>query len=236
MATTHRLPHNQEDGPTLLFERQPPASRCHICPYRHVLENMSIETAAIPRRGILPLPQHHPDAATSPLPLPPLPGVPPTIHPAAPTPAAASPHPSPANYPGQTPAPSRPGPSPATGRPTLLPDPRGSGTLILPDALKPGGPEAATVARPLAAGDAPPHPSTPAAFDELASPDITVLQIPVTPPAPRPQKRRTTPDPRAFFVLNLVLGVLIVLGLLALAARALRPADPPATPEVHATP
>jgi hypothetical protein len=106
----------------------------------------------------------------------------------------------------------------------------------LPDALKPGGPEAATVARPLAAGDAPPHPSTPAAFDELASPDITVLQIPVTPPTPRARPRRTPPDPRAFFVLNLVLGLLIVLGLLALAARALRPAAPLPATEVHATP
>ena len=232
MPTTRRHPHDHEDGPTVLFERQPPASRCPICPYRHVLENMSQETSAIPRRGILPLPtqrhpdapksplptQRHPDAPTSPLPLPPL----------RPLPASA-PLPRPSLLPD---------PPTAAPRPSLLPDPRGSGTLILPDALKPGGPEAATIARPQSACDAPPHPSTPAPFDELASPDITVLQIPVV-PTPRP-RRKPAPDPRAFYVLNLCLGLLIVVGVLALVAHSLRPAAatpaPAATPEPHAAP
>ena len=215
MPTTRRHPHDHEDGPTVLFERQPPASRCPICPYRHVLENMSQETSAIPRRGILPLPtQRHPDAPTSPLPLPPL----------RPLPASA-PLPRPSLLPD---------PPTAAPRPSLLPDPRGSGTLILPDALKPGGPEAATIARPQSPSDAPPPPSTPAPFDELASPDITVLQIPVV-PTPRPP-RRPAPDPRAFYVLNLCLGLLIVLGLLTLAARTLWPAAAPAAPEAHAAP
>lgn len=219
MPATRRHPHDHEDGPTLLFARQPPAARCPICPYRHVLESMSQETSALPRPGILPLPtRRHPEAATSPLPLPPLHAIP---HHLAP------------QHPALTPSP----PRSSLPRPALLTAPHGSDTLLLPDALKPGGPEAATVARPL---DAPPQlpPPAPPAFDELASPDITVLQIPVAPVAPvtRPRRRRSAPDPRAFFVLNLCLGLLIVLGLLALAARTLWPAAAPAAPEAHAAP
>ncbi len=51
-----------------------------------------------------------------------------------------------------------------------------------------------------------------------------------------PRRRSSAPDPRAFFVLNLCLGLLIVLGLLALAARTLWPAAAPAAPEAHAAP
>ena len=218
MPATRRHPHDHEDGPTLLFERQPPAARCPICPYRHVLESMSQETSALPRPGILPLPAvRHRETTASPLPLPPLHAIPQHLAPQHPA-LTPSPHPS------------------FLSLPALLAAPQGSGTLILPDALKPGGPEAATVARPL---DAPPQlpPPAPPAFDELASPDITVLQIPVAPVAPvAPRRRRPAPDPHAFFVLNLCLGLLIVLGLLALAARTLRPTDAPAAPEAHAAP
>lgn len=201
MPAIRRHPHDHDDGPTLLFERQIPAARCPICPYRHVLESMSQETSAIPRHGILPLPSP-----------PPLAAITPTSRPAPPAPSALP-------------------------RPALLSEPRGSGTLILPDALKPGGPEADTVARPLAAADTPQSPSKSAPFDELASPDITVLQIPVAPVTrARPRHKPKAPDPRAFFALNLSLGLLIVIGVLALAARALRPAQPPATHEARATP
>ena len=241
MPATRRHPHDHEDGPTLLFERQPPAARCPICPYRHVLESMSQETSALPRPGILPLPTRRPpEAATSPLPLPPLHAIPHHLAPQhlALTPSLAPQHPAltpslAPQHPALTPSP----PRSSLPRPALLTAPHGSDTLLLPDALKPGGPEAATVARPL---DAPPQlpPPAPPAFDELASPDITVLQIPVAPVAPvtRPRRRRSAPDPRAFFVLNLCLGLLIVLGLLALAARTLWPAAAPAAPEAHAAP
>ncbi|MBK9753411.1 MAG: hypothetical protein IPO88_07860 [Nannocystis sp.] len=188
MPALHRTPHDDEDGETVLYQRQAPASRCPICPYRHVLENMSKDTSAIPALGILPLPSHH------------------------------------RNPPATLP------------RPALLAEPRGSGTLLLPDALKPGGPEAATVAGPLATAAAPTHHTTPAPFDELASPDITVLQIPAVTPTPtRPRPRRAPPDPHAFFVLNLCLGLAIVIGLLALAARALQPPAATAAPEPHAS-
>ncbi len=187
MPATRRHPHDHEDGPTLLFERQLPAARCPICPYRHVLESMSQETSAIPRHGILPLPSQ----------------------------------------------PQRSAIAPTLPRPALLSEPRGSGTLILPDALKPGGPNADTIARPLAAADQ--GPSTPASFDELASPDITVLQIPAAPGA-RPHHKRKDRGHRSYFALNLCLGLLIAIGVLALAARALRPAAHPAAQETRATP
>lgn len=212
MPALHRTPHDDEDGETVLYQRHAPASRCPICPYRHVLENMSQDTSAIPALGILPLPSqrpttHHRNAADA------------NERPLALQRPPANPSPHTSHLP----------------RPALLAEPRGSGTLLLPDALKPGGPEAATVARPLDPTAAP-HASPPAPFDELASPDITVLQIPAaTTPPMRPRARRPPPDPHAFFVLNLCLGLAIVIGLLALAARALQPPAAAPAPEPHAS-
>jgi len=220
MPALHRTPHDDEDGETVLYQRQAPASRCPICPYRHVLENMSKDTSAIPTLGILPLPSRRP----------------PDSHPRNPPAAREL---GPVSVPAARPPTERPPQQlpPATlPRPALLTEPRGSGTLLLPDALKPGGPEAATVAGPLATAAAPTHHPTPTPFDELASPDITVLQIPAATTAPaRPRPRRPPPDPHAFFILNLCLGLAIVIGLLALAARALQPPAAPAAPEPHAS-
>jgi len=120
----------------------------------------------------------------------------------------------------------------ALPRPALLvlANARGSETLVLPDALKPAGPEAATVARPVHPGAAAaPRPApmmgARAGYDELASPDITVMQVatPAPRPTPRPRQVRPAPDARAYFVLNLCLGVLIVAGLAVLVTRELMP-------------
>ena len=119
-------------------------------------------------------------------------------------------------------------------RPALLPaDLRGSGTLVLPDALRSAGPDAATIERPLDAGphpidtrrDAPRHRGRAARdpdFDELASPDITVLQPTIAPPShqARPVRARSSVTPaRAYLALNLCLGLLIIAGLALLALR-----------------
>lgn len=126
-------------------------------------------------------------------------------------------------------------------RPALLPaDLRGSGTLVLPDVLRAAGPDAATIERPLDAGphpidtrrDAPRHRGRAARdpdFDELASPDITVLQ-PTAPPIghqARPVRTRppARPPARAYLAVNICLGLLIVAGLALLALR-----DSPSTP------
>ena len=126
-------------------------------------------------------------------------------------------------------------------RPALLPaDLRGSGTLVLPDVLRAAGPDAATIERPLDAGphpidtrrDAPRHRGRAARdpdFDELASPDITVLQ-PTAPPIghqARPIRTRppARPPARAYLAVNICLGLLIVAGLALLALR-----DSPSTP------
>jgi len=128
------------------------------------------------------------------------------------------------------------GPQPAAlPRPSLLVDPRGSGTLVLPDALKPAGPDAATVAKPVDPGIAAEHARAAmlnnpgrAGYDELASPDITIMQISAMgarAAQPRPRQVRRVPDARAYFVLNLCLGVLIVAGLAVLVTRESAPAQ-----------
>jgi len=199
-----RRPHASEEGPTLLFQRTPDAAieRCLGCPFRHVppdTRQPSRHTAAV-------------------LPVPPIHG-----HGAAPFPV-----PRPARPPAVS------GPLPAAlPRPALLAlADRGSETLVLPDALKPAGPEAATVARPVHAGAAAPPRSARidaarAGYDELASPDITVMQVatPAPRPAPRPRPVRPAPGARAYFVLNLCLGVLIVAGLAVLVSRELMPSS-----------
>ena len=116
----------------------------------------------------------------------------------------------------------------ALPRPALLPlAGRGDNTLVLPDALKPSGPEAATVARPVqavstAASGGGPRPAPRGSYDEMASPDITILHVAPPPVAPSPARRpppRGGPDARAYFVLNLCLGLLIVAGLAVLVTR-----------------
>ena len=62
-------------------------------------------------------------------------------------------------------------------------------------------------------------------FDELASPDITVLPPTIAPPSPqarpvRPVRARSSVTPaRAYLALNLCLGLLIIAGLALLALR-----------------
>ena len=193
-----RRPHASEESPTLLFQRNPDAAsdRCVGCPFRHVPP----DTRPSPRHdkavAAVILPIHGPGAAL----------------PVRAPPAATSPAPLP--------------------RPALLAlvDVRGSETLVLPDALKTAGPEAATVARPVHPGSAAaprpaPHLDVRAGYDELASPDITVMQVatPAPRPTPRPRQVRPPPDARAYFVLNLCLGALIVAGLAVLVTRELMP-------------
>lgn len=202
MATPRRnpaaLPHHAEEGPTLLFQRTAvPGPRCFACPYRHVPEDMSRRPSLAPT--ILPIPPlHGPRAA----PITPLPARPQQAAPCLP-------------------------------RPSLLPAIDPHATLLLPDALKPGGPEAATVMRPVG----PPGPASAMGgdgatrldrmrpgFDELASPDITMMQQaqqvqPAARPPRAPPRRRATPDGRAYFLLNLCLGLLIVGGLAILVTR-----------------
>jgi hypothetical protein len=131
--------------------------------------------------------------------------------------------------------PSMPEPGrPFAPRPSLLPAIDPHATLVLPDALKPGGPEAATVERPAggpghvaATGRdrAPPGAARRPTFDELASPDITMMQLAAVPGGARSAQadRRTTRpagDTRAYFLLNLCLGLLIIGALAALLGRA----------------
>lgn len=122
-------------------------------------------------------------------------------------------------------------PPAALPRPALLAaDLRGSGTLVLPDALRSTGPDAATIEQP----HRPTAPTRSAirepAFDELASPDITVLQ-PVAPavrPAPPRAPRRPARliSARAYLALNVCLGLLIVTGLVLLVIRDVPSAAP----------
>ena len=137
--------------------------------------------------------------------------------------------------------------APANAPPAALPRPallagdlRGSGTLVLPDALRTAGPDAATIERPAEPCAHPidtRRPSTGRAardpdFDELASPDITVWQ-PTTAPA-RPAHRRPAArvkPPRPYLALNLCLGLLILAGLVLLATRA----APSTAPSVSAS-
>jgi hypothetical protein len=225
-----------DEGATLLFQRSLPGhERCTICPFRPVGTDRAAGT--YPPRPVLPF------AATPAG--PPSRGNNPTLV-------------APANAP------------PATlPRPALLtPDPRGSGTLVLPDALRASGPDAATIEQPRAPHtshtlipltsrtgkpgvtgitsitgrpglpDLPRMPGLPGVpgirmpgraardpeFDELASPDITVLQ-PALPPVihPRnpPRARRTarTTSTRAYIALNVALGLLILTGLVLLVIR-----------------
>mgnify|MGYP000196788911 CR=1 FL=1 len=199
-----RRPHANEEGPTLLFQRSSAAhdQRCAGCPFRPVLSDTQ---PPLTRQGaaILPVPPlTGPGAA-------PLPG-PALVRP----PATAGPQ------------------TAALPRPSLLAlaDARGSGTLVLPDALKPAGPDAATVARPVdperAGSPAPQRNAGPVGYDEMASPDITIMQataLPLRPSAPRARPAPREPDARAYFVLNLCLGVLIVAGLAVLVTRQVAP-------------
>ncbi len=260
MPDPRRTPHASEEGPTLLFQRGPLAlaERCAVCPMRHVLENMPDRPHTSLPHAILPLPPlRGPGAAPPPGPTLARPAPPgrdgrasdPTLtRPDTPPPGRLDARPTPPGRPGPArtgPAPVRPdralpspsltrAPSPGASlpRPALLPPPGAGDTLVLPDALKPAGPDAVTVARP-----GPTHPTTPTPpiFDELASPDITMLQ-PLhlrSPPPRRRQPVRSALDARAFFLLNLCLGATIVLALLALATREAAPTLAPAA-EHHA--
>jgi hypothetical protein len=132
-------------------------------------------------------------------------------------------------------------------RPALLAaDLRGSGTLLLPDALRSAGPDAATIERPNEPYPHPidtrrdtPHHTRDPEFNELASPDITVLQPVAAPASPPVRPIRARPRPRAaplastrvYLALNLCLGLLIVGALVLLATR-----DVPSTaPSVSAS-
>jgi hypothetical protein len=121
-------------------------------------------------------------------------------------------------------------------RPALLTaDLRGSGTLVLPDALRSTGPDAATIEQPQTPGT---HPidtrrqttgraARDPEFDELASPDITVFQN-ARPPTIRPARPRRPArvSTRAYLALNIGLGLLIVGGLVLLAIRDVPSAAP----------
>lgn len=196
-----RRPHANEEGPTLLFQRTaaPAEQQCIGCPFRQVTPDIRATT-----------PRH--DAAV--LPVPPLTGPGATPRPTAQP--AAVPTSRNAAQPGALP------------RPSLLAiADRGDATLVLPDALKPAGPEAATVARPVqpattAASGGAPRPGRRDAYDELASPDITIMQVAAAPAVRAPPRRkpaRPGPDARAYFLLNLCLGLLIVAGLAVLVTR-----------------
>lgn len=204
--------HSGDDGPTQLFQRNQPGhgERCTICPFRPVGTDRAAGT--YPPRPILPFPAT--DAA------PPARRNQRTLI-------------SPANS-----APT------ALPRPALLTDLRGSGTLILPDALRSSGPDAATIEQAHT-----PHPldtrrgmtgmtsmtsmtgttrlpgraARDPNFDELASPDITVLQPvaptlhPVRPVRPRRPARLVSA--RFYLALNIILGLSITAGLILLAIR-----------------
>lgn len=151
---------------------------------------------------------------------------------------------------GGPPGPARAALRPVLPRPALLAlaDPRGTGTLVLPDAFRSSGPEAPTLEQALAetmlpfaaqrdaatavaSGRAARDPS----FDELAAPDITVMQQ-ASLPAPAARRGATSggadsltrwrgwwrshaADPRVHLLLHLVLGALIVGGLCLLNRR-----------------
>ncbi|MBA3545563.1 MAG: hypothetical protein H0T76_03685 [Nannocystis sp.] len=212
-----------------MFQRSLPGEeRCTICPFRPVGTDRAAGT--YPPRPVLPFlpsagPHHHtaPHQAAA-------------HRPAAMTPHAAS-HRSAATRP--TPANAPPATLP---RPALLAtDLRGSGTLVLPDALRSAGPDAATIERPGepyphpldTRSDAPRHPLAGRAardpdFDELASPDITVLQataMPVSRPMHRRPPAAITPA-RTYLALNICLGLLILVGLVLLATRAVTSTAP----------
>lgn len=204
----HAPPPPGDDGPTQLFQRTLPGhgERCTICPFRPVGTDRAAGT--YPPRPVLPF------AATSASP-PARRGNPTLIAPAN-TPPAALPRPA-----------------------LLAADLRGSGTLVLPDALRSAGPDTATIEqahapRPIdtrlpahASGRAARDP----AFDELASPDITVLQ-PVLAPAVRPirptRPRRPTRvvSSRVYLALNVGLALLILTGLVLLVMRDVPSAAP----------
>lgn len=202
----HQFP--GDDGPTLMFQRSLPGQeRCTICPFR--LAGTDRPAGTHPPRAILPSP--------------------PGAGPHRTMPHVNGSHRS---APILTPANSAPATLP---RPALLStDLRGSGTLVLPDALRSAGPDAATIERPGepyphpldTRSDAPRHPPAGRAardpdFDELASPDITVLR-PTAVPASRPMHRRPPAaiiPARAYLALNICLGLLIFVGLVVLATR-----------------
>lgn len=139
---------------------------------------------------------------------------------------------------------------PELPRPALLAltDPRGTGTLVLPDAFRSSGPEAPTLEHALAEAMLPFAAQRDAAtrgepgraardpnFDELAAPDITVMQQASLPALG--SRRTATPihagslarwrgwwrshaaDPRLHLLLHLALGALIVGGLYVLNRR-----------------
>ena len=214
-----------DDGPTLMFQRSLPGQeRCTICPFRPVGTDRVAGLPLTPSAG-----PHRPTAAQATA----------AHRPAAPHVIASHRGPATMLPPANAP--------PATlPRPALLAtDLRGSGTLVLPDALRSAGPDAATVERPGepyphpidTRSDAPRHPGRAARdpdFDELASPDITVLQ-PTTVPASRPIHRRppavAITSARTYLALNICLGLLILVGLVVLVTR-----DVPSTaPSVSAS-
>lgn len=206
-----------DDGPTLLFQRNLPGQgeRCTICPFNkkstandHPAIEQPYPPAATQRRPSIN-PQHHPA----------------TIHPATSS--------RPSNPSLRAPANTGPAMLP---RPALLAaDLRGSGTLVLPDALRSTGPDAATIEQPQTptihpvdsrrqtTGRAARDPD----FDELASPDITVFQNARTPTIrPVRPRRPARVSTRAYLALNICLGLLIVAGLVLLAMRDVPSAAP----------
>ncbi len=99
--------------------------------------------------------------------------------------------------------------------PPLLSGHRSGDTLILPDHLKPSSPNAATMIRPAAprAWDNPARPRPD--FDELASPDITLMQLQPIPVTPRTKPRRAPPSPvhRHAALLGIGCGLVALLAL-----------------------
>lgn len=203
-----------DDDPTFLFQRNLPGQgeRCTICPFNR--KSTATDRPATIRPSINP--PHHP--ATS--------------------------HPSnPPHRPAPTSRPSNPSlRAPANTGPAMLPRPallaadlRGSGTLVLPDALRSTGPDAATIEQPQTPAIHPidsrrPPPGMAARdpdFDELASPDITVFQNARTPTIrPVRPRRPARVSTRAYLALNICLGLLIVAGLVLLAIRDVPSAAP----------
>ncbi|HEY0138065.1 MAG TPA: hypothetical protein VGB85_28460, partial [Nannocystis sp.] len=206
-----RRPHPNEEGPTLLFQRNPAAhdkhdkhdkqderyKRCAGCPFQPVPSDS--KPPARHTAAILPVPPLTGPGAPA-LPGPALSGPQSAVLPRSP--AISGPHSAVlARSPGTASAQPAALPKPAL---LALADARGSGTLVLPDALKPAGPDAATVARPLEPGRPGPTPqrdASPAGHDEMASPDITIMQptaLPLKPAAARPRRAPRAPDARAY--------------------------------------
>lgn len=227
-----------DDGPTLLFQRNLPGQgeRCTLCPFNKGSIAIAPAAGTPPPRPVLPFPTIDP---------PHRPTTHPAINPTTPH-TATTPHTTipPSRLTATTHPPSRHNHAPLVAptnapaatlpRPALLTaDLRGSGTLVLPDALRSAGPDAATIEQPQGPAH---HPidtrrhslngmaARDPDFDELASPDITVLQ-PVLPAAIRPvqptRARRSgrVVSTRAYLALNVCLGLLIVAGLVLLAIR-----------------